>query len=120
CIRFRNTPPKLEKIKKPVMQLHVTTQGPRMKADSFNRPIHVASFDALWHFKADPVFEKQNAGEPVDTQLTIAKPRWTTKIVKRFLEIVVGPRLQQQPPTDQESMQESALEAGRTQQATPK
>ncbi|CAO3570466.1 unnamed protein product [Mortierella alpina] len=123
CILFRNTTQRLDKIKKPVMQLHVTSNGPRIKADTFNRPIHVASFDALWHLKADPVFEKQVTGELVDTQRMTAKLGWTSMIevmIKRWSVIVVGSTVQQQPATIQESVQESALEVGRTKQAMPK
>jgi len=66
-ILFHNIPQRLDKIKKPVFQVNETTNRPRIKADTFNRPIHVASFDALWHPKVDPVFGKQVAGESVDT-----------------------------------------------------
>ncbi|KAF9952386.1 hypothetical protein BGZ70_000617 [Mortierella alpina] len=41
----------LDQIKDPVMQLHVTTEPPRIRVDTFTRPIFMASFDALWQYK---------------------------------------------------------------------
>ncbi|KAG9320758.1 hypothetical protein KVV02_005141 [Mortierella alpina] len=74
CIRFHKTSLLLEKIKKPVMQLHVTTRGKRSKAGTFTRPIYVATFDALWHFKDSSDREtKRTTGESVVKQVSIVK-----------------------------------------------
>ncbi|KAF9285201.1 hypothetical protein BGZ68_004093, partial [Mortierella alpina] len=41
----------LDEIKDPVMQLHVTTERPSIRVDTFTLPIFMASFDALWQYK---------------------------------------------------------------------
>ncbi|KAF9937587.1 hypothetical protein BGZ67_001098, partial [Mortierella alpina] len=121
-IWFRKTSLRLERIKKPVMQLHVTTGGRRNKADTFTRPIYVAAFDALWHFKDSGESEaKRITGASVVKQVSIVKP-WSTitpsSIIKRWLAIVIGPTMKQDPMTAQESTHESVPEAASTQEAT--
>ncbi|KAF9574330.1 hypothetical protein EC968_006837 [Mortierella alpina] len=173
-IRLRKTPLRLDKIKKPIMQLHVTAEGPRntaevprstaegllntaerpctklrrrctksekpcikterpsTKADTFNRPIYVASFDALWHFKDDCKRERNNSGEPAIkvSMVQQCSPNLQISIIKCWLKIMVGLKIKQEPKTaqgstikqgsmkEQEAMQESMLELAPAQTVT--
>ncbi|KAF9975234.1 hypothetical protein BGZ75_000589, partial [Mortierella antarctica] len=123
-IRFRKTPLQLEKIKKPVMQLHVTTRRKRNKADTFTRPIYVAAFDALWHFKDSGDSEtKRITGRSKSEvkQVSIVKSLSTItqrSVVKLWLANIPGWTMKQESTTAQGSTHESALEAAPTQEAT--
>ncbi|KAF9945770.1 hypothetical protein BGZ70_003620 [Mortierella alpina] len=64
CIQSRSTPPRLDKIKKPALQLHVKMDGPRLKANTFHQPIYVAAFDALWHFTDKDESKRKQEAEP--------------------------------------------------------
>ncbi|KAF9275747.1 hypothetical protein BGZ68_010534 [Mortierella alpina] len=82
-MQFHKTPLRLEKLKKPIMQLHVTPERPRNKADTFHRPIYAAAFDALWQYKDISGLESANleveAVKPASTvkPWTISMPRST-------------------------------------------
>ncbi|KAF9574312.1 hypothetical protein EC968_006819 [Mortierella alpina] len=80
CIQSRSTPLKLDTIKKPIMQLHLTAKGPRIKADTSNRPICVASFHALWHFKDKSIREWKNSGELAVKQVPMFQP-WSPNMI---------------------------------------
>ncbi|KAF9983855.1 hypothetical protein BGZ75_004590, partial [Mortierella antarctica] len=119
-IWFRKTSLRLERIKKPVMQLHVTTGGKRNKADTFTRPIYVAAFDALWHFKDSSDSEtKRTTGESAIKQVSIAKP-WSTIMERSMhcLSIIVGSTVKQELMAAPASTHESVPEAAPTQDAT--
>ncbi|KAF9574332.1 hypothetical protein EC968_006839 [Mortierella alpina] len=60
----------LDQIKDPVMQLHVTTEEPRIRVDTFTRPIFMATFDALWQYKDDDETKKDVLEEAMLTQKT--------------------------------------------------
>ncbi|KAG9320090.1 hypothetical protein KVV02_003902 [Mortierella alpina] len=124
CIRIRKTSLRLEKIKKPVMQLHVTTRGKRSKASTFTRPIYVAAFDALWHFKDSGDSEtKRITGESAVKQASIVKPWSIMEISMRCLSIIVGSTVKQElmaaPASTQEATAARSLD-GPINQATTK
>ncbi|KAF9927301.1 hypothetical protein BGZ67_007565, partial [Mortierella alpina] len=60
----------LDKIKDPVMQLHVTTERPCIRVDGDTRPIFMASFDALWQHRDDDEAKKDVLEEAMLTQET--------------------------------------------------
>ncbi|KAG9320744.1 hypothetical protein KVV02_005127 [Mortierella alpina] len=121
-IRFRKTSLPLEN---PVMQLRVTTRGRRNKVGTFTRPIYVAAFDALWHFKDSGDSEKKKiSGELEVKHVSIVKPwSWVMErsIIKRWLAIIIGPTMKQESTTAQGStheMHESVPKGAPTQEAT--
>ncbi|KAF9925248.1 hypothetical protein BGZ67_008798 [Mortierella alpina] len=121
CIRFRKTSLRLEKIKKPVMQLHVTMREKCTKAGTFTRPIYAASFDALWHFKDNGDSEtKRIPGTSAVKQVSIVKQvssvkPWSTitqkPIAKRWLAFIEKLMVKQEPRPAPGSTHESVPEA---------
>ncbi|KAF9574329.1 hypothetical protein EC968_006836 [Mortierella alpina] len=119
-IQLRKTPLRLDKIKKPILQLHVTAEGPRdtakrmrSMADTFNRPIYVASFDALWHFKDADEREGRDSEELAVNPVSMVQPcspNMRNSFVKCWLAIMVGLKVKQESKTapgltiEQESM----------------
>ncbi|CAO3570467.1 unnamed protein product [Mortierella alpina] len=70
-LQFWKSPCKsLDQIKDPVMQLYVTPEPPRMRVDTFTRPIFMASFDALWQYKDIDETKKDVLEEAMLTQQT--------------------------------------------------
>lgn len=74
-MQFHKTPLRLEKLKKPIMQLHVTPEQPRNKADTFHRPIYAAAFDALWQFKDVSVLRRVDLREGAVMQEPVTSQR---------------------------------------------
>ncbi|KAF9925247.1 hypothetical protein BGZ67_008797 [Mortierella alpina] len=111
CIWFRKTSLRLEKTKRPVMQLHVMTGRKRIKASTFTRPIYAATFDALWRIKdTDDGKKKKISAELAVKHVSIVKPwSWIMErsIVKRWLAIIRGPTMKHGSMTPQQSTHET-------------
>ncbi|CAO3570465.1 unnamed protein product [Mortierella alpina] len=75
CIHSSTTPSRLDKIKKRVYQVDETTNGPRMKADTFHQHIYVATFNALWCFTDKADCKSNGKAVLKKNQPQVAQPR---------------------------------------------
>ncbi|KAF9290051.1 hypothetical protein BGZ68_008009 [Mortierella alpina] len=85
----------LDRIKDLTMQFPASSKRPRDKVDAATRPIFVATFDALWHFKDIDDCKEEDSGDTLIEQesttlqgLTVEQERMRKEVLKMESEMM--------------------------------